>query len=75
MRLICCFEDDSFVAAYRATQLALMRSELDGQNSKEKANDFYDLAAAKFNDTSWIPIRVANADVHEHFAEEHPWPR
>ena len=70
MRLICCFEDDDIVEAYRLTQLSMTRTELDARNSEARGPDFYDLVMAKFNDSAWVATSQAMPSLHRHFKEE-----
>ncbi|KAG7367606.1 hypothetical protein IV203_030277 [Nitzschia inconspicua] len=69
MRLICCFQDDDIVAAYKKTQDIVRRT------PKRKPPDFYDLAIAKFNDTTWVPRSEVLPNLHEDFREAHTYPK
>lgn len=73
MRLICCFQDDNIVIAYRQTQDSMTTMELDARNSTARPHDFYDLVVAKFNDTTWIPTSAIIPDLHPDFEQEREW--
>lgn len=75
MRLICAFEDDNIVMAYRLSQEVMTRSQLDARNSEVRLTDFYDLIVSKFNDDNWVPKSIALPDLHSDFAEEKEWPK
>jgi hypothetical protein len=75
MRFICLFQDEEIVSAYRKTQEVWVRTQLDGRNSDQRPDDFYDLAVAKFNDTTWVPSSEVDGDLHEDFAEPVPYPK
>jgi hypothetical protein len=73
MRLICCFQDEDIVEAYRLSQEVMVRSQLDARNSEQRALDFYDLIVAKFNDSDWVPQSESDPGLHEDFAEQHEY--
>jgi hypothetical protein len=75
MRMICCFQDDAVVQAYKLSQEVWNRQQLDARNSTQRQPNFYDLIVAKFNDESWVPKSMALPDLHEDFAEEMEWPK
>ena len=75
MRLICCFQDESIVEAYKKSQEVMVRTQLDARNSDQRGPNFYDLIVEKFNDSSWIPKSAADETLHEDFVEEHEWPK
>ena len=49
------------------------REQLDGQNSN-LFKSFYEKAAERFNDTSWIPNSLVLPDLHEDFNRSRPLP-
>jgi len=75
MRLICCFQDDAIVEAYKVSQEVMTRQELDARNSTQRDDNFYELVVAKFNDESWVPKSMAVPNLHEDYSEEHEWPK
>jgi hypothetical protein len=75
MRFICLFQDEEIVEAYRKTQEVMVRTQLDGRKSDKRPVDFYDLAVAKFNDSTWVPCTAINEDLHEDFAESVEYPK
>jgi predicted nucleotidyltransferase len=75
MRFICLFQDEEIVEAYRKTQEVMVRTQLDGRNSDNRPADFYDLAVAKFNDSTWVPSAAVDAELHEDFAEPVEYPK
>ena len=75
MRLILTLYDDEVLEAYRKSQEVMTRAQLDARNSDASHDDFYTLAATKFNNTEWKATSTALPELHGTFEESKEWPK
>eukprot|EP00980_Cylindrotheca_fusiformis_P004425 scaffold945_cov82-Cylindrotheca_fusiformis.AAC.10 len=75
MRLISTMYEEDVLEAYRKSQRVMNRSQLDGRNSDASPSDFYELAAAKFNDPTWKATSKSLPTLHAAFEDPVDWPK
>jgi hypothetical protein len=75
MRLICCFQFEHIVDAYRKSQVPLTRTQLDaGKDHPDTlADSFENLVIEQFNREEWVAKSMQIPDLHEDFAEQVEW--
>jgi hypothetical protein len=74
MRLICCFQFDEIIDAFKRSQLVMTRAQLDARNDPNtRASSFESLVIEQFNNRDWVAKSEAIPELHEDFAQEHEY--